>query len=50
MLSRRLLKVVIVLFNQKQGMSTGEIIREMGLSKLESKTDELCNETTTTQR
>ena len=44
------MKVVIVLFNQKQGMSTSEIIQEMGLEKLQCKTDELCNETTTTQR
>jgi hypothetical protein len=44
MISKKLLRLVVVLFNLKQGMLPTEIREQLNLEKMTDKTDDLCGE------
>ena len=44
MISKKLLRLVVVLFNLKQGMDPAEIRNQLQLEKFTEKTDTLCGE------
>lgn len=43
-LSKKILKLVVVLFNLKNGMQPSEVRENMSLERFSNKTDDLCNE------
>jgi hypothetical protein len=45
LLSKKILKLVIVLYNLKKGMAPSEVRDQLSLERLTNRTDEMCNET-----
>lgn len=44
-MSKKVLKLVLVLFNLKNGMQPNDVRDQLSLERLTNRTDELCNET-----